>query len=168
MKKKKSEEIAYTPTYREILLGVRMSGYIHTTGKRAAVETVLLLAAGGLFLSSYLRQQDKNGLFFFGLCLLLIAVLWIVPECAMRYRARRLDEGKEIRVCMTEQGIIRRFPMGDEVLFPLDGSLTVWEKKQVYWFCRRDGKELLVPLRGLPPAVRESWEQRMRQAAAGE
>ena len=168
MEEKKSEEITYTPTYREILLGVRMNGYIYTTVKRAAVETILLLVAGGLFLSSYLRQQDKNSLFFFGLCLLLIAVLWIVPECAMRYRARQLDEGKEIRVCMTEQGFIRRFPMGDEVLFPLDGSLTAREKKQVYWFCRRDGKELLVPLRGLPPAVRESWEQRMQQAVAGE
>ena len=54
MEEKKSEEITYTPTYREILLGVRMNGYIRTTGKRAAVETILLLAAGGLFLSSYL------------------------------------------------------------------------------------------------------------------
>ena len=115
-----------------------------------------------------IRDRDKNSLFFFGLCLLLIAVLWIVPECAMRYRARQLDEGKEIRVCMTEQGIIRRFPMGGEVLFKMDGSLTAREKKQMYWFCRRDGEELLIPLRGLPPAVRESWEQRMQQAVAGE
>ena len=80
--------IRYTPSFQEELTGVRLIGMIHTTGLRAIIETVILLVAAGLFLSSYIREQDGNALFFALVCLVLIVVVWLVPELAMRRMAR--------------------------------------------------------------------------------
>ncbi len=122
--------IRYTPSFQEELTGVRLIGMIHTTGLRAIIETVILLVAAGLFLSSYIREQDGNALFFALVCLVLIVVVWLVPELAMRRMARE-RAGRTICIRLAPEGIFRILSNGESRAFLYDGLVAEQEKRCV-------------------------------------
>lgn len=149
--------IRYTPSFQEELTGVRLMGMIRTTGLRAILETVLLLAASGLFLSSYIREKDQNALFFALVCLVLIGVIWLVPELAMRRMAREKME-RTIQIRLTAEGIFRVFSDGEERSFPFSDMIA--EQNKGVWLLQ-DGKRhhLLLPLRAIPLEQQKELEE---------
>ncbi|HIW13848.1 MAG: hypothetical protein ACLUUJ_04220 [Acutalibacteraceae bacterium] len=155
--------IRYTPSFQEELTGVRLIGMIHTTGLRAIIETVILLVAAGLFLSSYIREQDGNALFFALVCLVLIVVVWLVPELAMRRMARE-KQGRTICIRLAPEGIFRILSDGESRAFLYDGLVA--EQKNGVWLLQ-DGKNhrLVLPLRAIPEEKRKEVEDRLLSIA---
>lgn len=155
--------IRYTPSFQEELTGVRLIGMIHTTGLRAIIETVILLVAAGLFLSSYIREQDGNALFFVLVCLVLIVVVWLVPELAMRRMARE-KQGRTICIRLAPEGIFRILSDGESRAFLYDGLVA--EQKNGVWLLQ-DGKNhrLVLPLRAIPEEKRKEVEDRLLSIA---
>ena len=155
--------IRYTPSFQEELTGVRLIGMIHTTGLRAIIETVILLVAAGLFLSSYIREQDGNALFFALVCLVLIVVVWLVPELAMRWMARE-KQGRTIGIRLAPEGIFRILTDGESRAFLYDGLVA--EQKNGVWLLQ-DGKNhrLVLPLRAIPEEKRKEVEDRLLSIA---
>lgn len=155
--------IRYTPSFQEELTGVRLIGMIHTTGLRAIIETVILLVAAGLFLSSYIREQDGNALFFVLICLVLIVVVWLVPELAMRRMARE-KQGRTICIRLAPEGIFRILSDGESRAFLYDGLVA--EQKNGVWLLQ-DGKNhrLVLPLRAIPEEKRKEVEDRLLSIA---
>ena len=155
--------IRYTPSFQEELTGVRLIGMIHTTGLRAIIETVILLVAAGLFLSSYIRDQDGNALFFALVCLVLIVVVWLVPELAMRRMARE-KQGRTICIRLAPEGIFRILSDGESRAFLYDGLVA--EQKNGVWLLQ-DGKNhrLVLPLRAIPEEKRKEVEDRLLSIA---
>ena len=148
--------IRYTPSFQEELTGVRLIGMIHTTGLRAIIETVILLVAAGLFLSSYIREQDGNALFFALVCLVLI-------ELAMRRMARE-KQGRTICIRLAPEGIFRILSDGESRAFLYDGLVA--EQKNGVWLLQ-DGKNhrLVLPLRAIPEEKRKEVEDRLLSIA---
>ena len=155
--------IRYTPSFQEELTGVRLIGMIHTTGLRAIIETVILLVAAGLFLSSYIREQDGNALFFALVCLVLIVVVWLVPDLAMRRMARE-KQGRTICIRLAPEGIFRILSDGESRAFLYDGLVA--EQKNGVWLLQ-DGKNhrLVLPLRAIPEEKRKEVEDRLLSIA---
>lgn len=84
-----SLQFSYTLTQEEAYRGLRLSGvYKGLTGKRAVVESLLLVVFFLFFLVSYLLQRGGFDLAMAIICLILLGALTLVPHLEMKRRAK--------------------------------------------------------------------------------
>lgn len=142
----------YTLRHSEIYQCLKSTGYIKTTGTRAVLETVLLALAAGVFVWTWFAQQSADSLVFAVICLLLIAVVWIVPEWGLRRQARRLASGDEIAMEIYPDSVV--ITRGEEETeFPLDGESTFIAQYDTIIVLFYKGKMAILPLRSVEPGV---------------
>lgn len=142
----------YTLRRREIYHCLKNTGYIKTTGMRAVVETVLLALAACVFLWTWFAQHTADSLAFAVICLLLIAVVWIVPEWGLRRQSRRLASGEEMVMEIYPDSVVVTRGQ-EEMEFPLDGESTFCAQYETIIVLFYQGKMAILPLRSIEPAV---------------
>lgn len=144
--------INYTLREDEIYECLKRSGFIKTTGKRAAVETVILGVLAVAFFAAYLVQKITDPLIFSVICLLLIAVIWIVPYQGIKKKARRTADGKEIKLSIYPD-VIEIGEGSGYWEIPLDGACEWSRQNNMIFLYALKGRILILPLRSVEPAV---------------
>ncbi len=142
----------YTLRQDEIYECLRKSGFIKTTGKRAAIETVILGVLAVVFFAAYVVQKATDPLIFSIICLLLIAIIWIVPYQGIKNKARRTADGKEIKLSIYPDVI----EIGEGEGYweiPLDGTCEWTRQSNMIFLYASKGRILILPLRSVEPAV---------------
>lgn len=148
-----SLQFSYTLTQEEAYRGLRLSGvYKGLTGKRAVVESLLLVVFFLFFLVSYLLQRGGFDLAMAIICLILLGALTLVPHLEMKRRAK--TELREVHIRMTTTKLWATTQAGEQE-FPLDGSVdfrVVGKEKDgklVTGISPQDGL-LILPVRAIP------------------
>ena len=153
-------QLSYVLKEHEILECLKSSGMMsRTTGKRAVIETIILGVLAVVFFVTYLVENKNDPLFFSGICLLVIAIIWIVPQVGMRRKARSLTDGKEIKVVVYPDVI----EIGENEGYweiPLDGSCVLHRENRLL-FLYSGSRALILPLRSIEPAVLADVEARI-------
>lgn len=148
-----SLQFSYTLTQEEVYRCLRLSGvYKGLTGRRAVVESLLLVVFFLFFLVSYLVQRGGFDLAMAVICLLLLGALTLVPHLEMKRRAK--TEPREVRVRMTTTKLWAATPAGEQEL-PLDGSVefrAVGREKdgRLVTGVSPQGGLLILPVRAIP------------------
>lgn len=144
-------KLSYILRQEEILECLKKSGFIKTTGTRAVAETVILAVLAVVFFVTYLLQQNTNALFFSIISLLLIAVIWIVPQQGMKHRAKELTDGKEIHMEIYPDTIVMGQGEGRWEI-PLDGTSECEQDGSLFLIYSQD-RTVILPLRSVEPSV---------------
>lgn len=144
-------KLSYILRQNEIVEGLKKSGFCKTTGKRAIIESVILAASAVLFLFTYFMKNDARSLPISIICVLLIAVIWIVPQQGMKNRAKQLADGKEIHMEIYPDSIVTG-EGEDRQEIPLDGSCEFEQHRNLYLIYYKN-QTVILPLRSVEPAV---------------
>ena len=142
----------YTLRWREIYRCLKQVGAVKTTGARAIVETVLLAAAGAYSLYNWFLLHNVASLVLSILCLLLIVVVWVIPELGLRHQSRRMADGKEFALEVFPDAITVEHN-GAEWEIPLDGEATDSAQYGNLLVLFHQKKMVILPLRCVEPAV---------------
>ena len=86
------------------------------------------------------------------LCLLLIVVVWVIPELGLRHQARRMADGKEFALEVFPDAITVEHN-GAEWEIPLDGEATDSAQYGNLLVLFHQKKMVILPLRCVEPAV---------------
>ena len=150
--------LSYILRREEILDCLKTADFCKTSGKRAKLETVILVILTLVFLGTYAyrtfvqHQDDVNSLIFAGVCVLVMAVVWIVPAIGLRAQAKRLANGKEVDLEIYPD--IIEIGKGDGYWeIPLDGTSLCTQRNNLIILTTPDGKMLILPLRSVEPNV---------------
>lgn len=95
-------EMAYTLKEEEIYRSLKKSGIYKTTGSRMVIENCLLLACGGFFVYSCIKEFSVLSLVLAFISFAFMAVVTLVPAHEMKKQARA-QAGKEIRLRISPQ-----------------------------------------------------------------
>lgn len=142
----------YVLRHSEIYQCLKNTGYIKTTGSRAIIETVLLVLAAGVFFTTWFLQHTVDSLIFAVICLLLIAVVWVVPELGLRRQSRKLASGEELAMEIYPDSVVMTHGE-EEMEFPLDGESTSIAQYETIIVLFHKGKMAILPLRSVEPGV---------------
>ena len=142
----------FTLRWREIYHCLKSTGYIKTTGTRAVVETILLAVAACVFAGAWFSQHTVDSLVFACICVLLIAVVWIVPELGLRRHSRRLASGEEIAMEIYPDAVVITRGQ-EETEFPLDGESTFSAQYENIIVLFHKEKMAILPIRSVEPGV---------------
>lgn len=149
-------EFSYTLTQKEAFDGLRLSGIYKTSGKRAAVETgILLLCFLLFFLSYFFCGKESFNLIMSFVSLGLILGLILVPRLSM-YRQSK-ESGGEIQIRLYRDHFFIDLPK-DSRKVPLDGSSPgkrVGKEKTLITFLLLEGGLLVLPVRAIPKEKQE-------------
>ena len=96
--------------------------FIKTTGKRAIFEAVILGILSLLFFWSYAKTGETANLVFGVVSAVLLGIVLIVPEFALRRRAKREAGGTEFQVTLADGTLFFAGESGETMAVPLDGS----------------------------------------------
>lgn len=143
--------VNYVLRWREIYRCLKGMGYIKTTGTRAVIETVILAIAAVFCLINWFNAGAAEGLTLAIVCILLIAVVWVVPELGLRSQAKKRADGREFSLEIYPDAITVE-QSGDEWEIPLDGE-TECAQYGNHLVLSREGKMVILPLRCVEPGV---------------
>ena len=104
------------------------------------------------FFAAYLVQKITDPLIFSVICLLLIAVIWIVPYQGIKKKARRTADGKEIKLSIYPD-VIEIGEGNGYWEIPLDGACEWSRQSNMIFLYASKGRILILPLRSVEPAV---------------
>lgn len=143
--------LSYTLRREEIYQCLKSTGYIKTTGTRAIIEMAVLAIAAVLFFINWFSEYQTVSLVLGILSILLIGVIWVVPEWGLRRRAGVLASGAEMVMEIYPDEIVLNRG-GSHAEIPLDGTASYAQ----YGNCMvlfHEGKMAILPLRCVEPAV---------------
>lgn len=146
--------LSYSVREKEALQCLLHTGPCRTTGRRAIVETAILGVLAVLFLVQYIVYTKQDMLFFAGISLLVIAVIWIVPRFALKKRAHEIAQDSEVHLQIYPD-VIEVYGKGRECLWeiPLNNTCMCRRIGNLLWIHKPGGKSLLLPLRCVEPAL---------------
>ena len=144
-------KLSYILRQNEIVEGLKKSGFCKTIGARAVIESMILAAAAVVFLVTYFMKNDARSLPISIICVLFIAVIWIVPQQGMKRRAKELADGKEIHMEIYPDSMVigegeNRWEL------PLDGNCECEQYKNLFMIYYKE-HTIILPLRTVEPAV---------------
>ena len=146
-------KLSYVLTVDEMYKCLYHSNIIKTKGTRAAVQSVLLGAASLVFFITYFTthtQYNSYNLFFGIFCLVMIAVIWIVPHLYLKSMSKMLADGNtiEAEIYPTHIDIGRD---DGEWSIELDGSSTIEEFDNIIMIFSGKDRAFAIPERVIEP-----------------
>lgn len=144
------EDISFTLTVEEAYICLKNAGIFKTSGKRAVLYTLFMAIAAAGFIISYIFGQNYNWLIFAVICLLVIAVIWIVPYVQLKKLAKENAKGNVIQASVREDMIEIK---GDSSRWeiPLNRTSRLSEKGNMLIFHTENGQLFTIPERAVPP-----------------
>ncbi len=148
-------KIAYALTPEEMYQCLYHSKLYKTKGSRAIAQSVIFgLAAVVFFLTYFLTRSQYHGyhLFFGCLCLVMIAVIWLVPYFHMKSLANIMADGKtvEAEIYPTHIDIGREDGAWS---IELDGSAEIAEFDGIIMIYADEERSFAIPERVIEPEV---------------
>lgn len=152
------EQFSYTLQEQEMINGLQTSGLYKGTGKRAYIETAVLVGLFILFVVFYVINRQPFDLVMAGICVAVGLLLNLVPYLDMRKKARECDKNINMRIYPYELYVY----LGKQTIsVPLkkDTKITYSKKKAVYTVQPKSGGLLVIPERAIPQEKRGSIKQ---------
>lgn len=146
-------KLSYVLTVDEMYKCLYHSNIIKTKGARAVAQSVLLAAASIVFFITYFTthtQYNSYNLFFGIFCLVMIAVIWIVPHLYLKSMSKMLADGKtiEAEIYPTRIDIGRD---DGEWSIELDGSSAIEEFDNIIMIFSGKDRAFAIPERVIEP-----------------
>lgn len=142
----------YVLRQEEAYTCLKRGRYTKTTGVRAGVEAGVTGLMAVLFGVSYFLYGNTVNLVMAALCLVLCAVVVLVPHLGMKSRARQIANGRELHVEVYPDTVM--IGRGDgQWEIPLDGTSCLEEFEEMLLLTTPKNKMLAIPLRSIEPAV---------------
>ncbi len=144
--------ISYVLTSDEVYKCLYHSDLYKTKGGRAIFQSVILIVASLVFcVTAFLGEPNYKvyNLFFAGICLVLIAVIWLVPHLHMKSMAKMMADGHktEAEIYPTHIDIGRD---DGAWTIPLDGSCQIIEVDHIIMIFTPKG-QFPIPERAIEP-----------------
>ena len=149
----KRQALNYVLHEKEIFESLKISGFCKTMGKRAVIETIILLILTVIFVISSIFNKNYDSLFFAVISLLLIGIIWIVPRQGMKNKAKFLANGKEIHVEIYPDEIQIHEGKNSEWNILLDGSSECTIMDHIFIIKTPKDQILILPMRCVEPVV---------------
>ena len=144
-------KLDYQLNFNEILFCLRRFSGLRRENKKVLIETILLALAGAGSFVAYGMNFVVANLILGIACLLLIGLIWIVPQQFLRNYAKTLSkEKKPIYVEVYPDEIVVGNE-GKERKIELDGSCKYQEMDHMYLLFPPDGEILVIPMRVIEP-----------------
>ena len=148
-------KLSYVLTVDEMYKCLYHSNIIKTKGARAVAQSVLLAVASIVFFITYFTthtQYNSYNLFFGIFCLVMIAVIWIVPHLYLKSMSKMLADGKtiEAEIYPTRIDIGRD---DGEWSIELDGSCEIEEFDGIYLIFAPKNRNFAIPQRVIEPEI---------------
>lgn len=149
-----SLNFAYTLTEQEVYDGLKLSGSYKTSGKRAVIETIVLVVFCIIFIVSYVLKQDVFSLVMAIVSAVFVLALNLVPRFDMRRQAKKGQLNVKIRLYPTK--LYAETEQGSQPIL-LDGSSeirAVGKENRLVLVNIAGGGLLIIPVRAIPKDIR--------------
>lgn len=139
----------------EVMNALKTCGIYKTTGKRAVIETVILLAMGVIFLLSFImRGQQVFDIAMFSLCVVIALVLNLYPRYDMKKRSKDCDKNIKLRVYPEKMYLYA--PTGEALHIELkDAKITRAQKVGIISVMPKAGGLLIISEPKIPAGFRD-------------
>ena len=144
-------EFDVTLTEQQAYDCLRKSEYFKTTGKRAVVQTAILAFMTVYFLIDFFLSDVRRPfpLVMAGICVIVVAAIWLVPYFGMRAQAKKSVTGKPFHVVVEEKRI--RIGVGEkEWQIPVSRETYFREACGLLILKRADGVTTALPVDAFP------------------
>ncbi len=148
-------KISYVLTQDEMYKCLYHSNMIKTKGLRAVVQSIILAVASVAFFFMYFATDSQyNGynLVFGILCLIVIAMIWIVPHLYLKSMSRMASDGKTIEAEIYPTHIDIGKDDG-EWSIELDGTASIREFDNIIMIYTVKDRAFAIPERVIEPEV---------------
>ena len=145
--------LSYVMTQDEMYRCIYHSDMIKTKGARAVIQSIILSAAAVAFFWIYFtsRSQYSGYNLFFGIvCLVMTAVIWIVPHMYMKSMAKRLADGSDIEAEIFPTHIDIGKDDGQWSI-ELDGKAVIQEFDNIIMIYTNNDRAFAIPERVIEP-----------------
>ena len=145
---------SYTLTQQEVYDGLRLSGTYKTSGKRALIETIVLVVFCMIFAVSYVLKRDVFSLVMAILTAVFVLALNFVPRMDMRKQAKKGQLDVKVRLYPTKM-VVETGDGAQTIL--LDGSSeikAVGREHRLLIVRIAGGGLLIIPERSIPKEIR--------------
>lgn len=147
--------LSYVMTVDEMYKCLYHSDMIKTKGARAVIQSIILAFAAIIFTVVYFTSKsefNQFNLYFAGISLIMIAVIWIVPHWHLKSMAKMLADGKtiEAEIYPTHVDIGRD---DGQWSIDLDGSATIEEFDNIIMIYSKKDRAFAIPERVIEPEV---------------
>lgn len=148
-------KLSYSLTQEEMYKCLNHSNLFKTKGARAVVQSIILAFAAIVFLITYFvtdSSYNSYNLFFGIVCLVMIAVIWIVPHLHLKSMAKMMADGKiiELEIYPTRLDIGRD---DGAWTIELDGTSEISEFDNIFMIYTQKGQSFAIPERVIEPEV---------------
>lgn len=145
-------KLSYTLNREEAMACLKRAHIYKTVGRRAWLETGILIVAAALFFVSFGLYQGGYNLALGILSLAVAAAVWLVPYLDMRKRAGEIAGGRKIEVEIYPDEVVVGSGEGQWEI-PLDGTSSFEEFDDLMVLFTPKNAILAMPMRAMEPAV---------------
>ena len=145
-------KLSYQLTREEAMACLKKAHIYKTSGKRAGVETAILIAAAALFFVCYALYQDGYNLALGIFSLAVAGLVWLIPYFDLRRRAKEIAGGKKVEVEIYPDEVVVGSGEGQWNI-PLDGTSSFAEFDDLMVLFTPKSAMLAIPMRAMEPAV---------------
>lgn len=146
---------------------LKYSGYGKQNGRRSGVQKGILIALLVYFVLEFVFTEPRRAfpLVMAGICLLVLASIYMVPYWTMKKQAKRAVTGKPFRVRVCKEAV--RIGVGEkEWSIPVSQETKFCEKNGLLILKRADGVTTALPVDSFPDeaalaSVRELFAEKM-------
>ncbi len=148
-------KISYVMTKEEMYSCLYHSDVIKTKGARAVMQSVILAVAAVIFFIVYFTsrsQYNQYNLVFGIISLIMIAVIWIVPQWHLRSMSKMLADGKTIEAEIYPTHIDIGRDDGSWTI-ELDGKSKIEEFDNIVMIYTENDRAFAIPERVIEPEL---------------
>lgn len=148
-------KISYILTEEELYKCLYHSDLFKTKGTRAIIQSIVLAAASVIFFVIYFTTKSEysvHNLFFGIICLVMIALLWLVPHFHIKSLAKMLADGKLIEAEIYPTHIDIGQGEGAWTI-ELDGKAKIEEFDNIFMIYADKDKSFAIPERVIEPEL---------------
>lgn len=147
--------ISYVMTRDEIYQCMYHSDLYKTKGARAVMQSVIFAMASAAFCVAYFTSNSrfKNyDLFFCIFCLIMIALIWLIPHLHIKSMSRTAADGKKVEAEIYPDHIDIGEGKGAWTI-ELDGNCELSEFENIFMISLQDGRNFAIPERVIEPEI---------------
>lgn len=156
-------EFSYTLTADDIYNAIKTARGYRKYYIKALVESGILVALVILFGIWWIVWDDGNAMIFCIAFACLIGVVWAVVLFSIRTTCNKQVTGECITARVWPDRLALQSGLGPAWEIPLDGTVACEEKNEILVLYIGKGEEALLPLREVPPEMREQVRQTVLQ-----
>ncbi len=118
--------------------------------KKVIVQTVILILLIISFLVTFIKHEEISSIILGSMCVIMLAVIWIVPDLIIRSHAKQIAKGDNIYVEIFPDEIVVGHN-GIEKTVLLDGTCRYIEYSNMFIIFPPKDDMIIIPIRAVEP-----------------